>query len=163
MPCGDPDALDAEAAKLSKEVIEADALHELENDRTSAKLLLTSVKEVNDMVEDGAEVIPSAEKYLADYKAQTEFQHKGWMLSCILAIVGGAVGLVGIPAVYELSRRRVWLIAPVVLCLLLAAAAEAVYYAVGLGWWYVGMFTAIIALIHLVIVAPKEKKPVITE
>ena len=152
-------ALDEEASVLSKEILEADELHELENDRTSAKLLLTSVKEVDDMVEAGGEIVPSAEKYLADYKAQTELQNKGWLASCVLAILGGVAGLLAIPAAYELIHKRVWLIAPAVVSVVLAAASEASYYAVGLGWWYVGMFAAIIGLIHLLIVLPKEKIP----
>ena len=139
--------------------MEADALHELENDRTSAKLLLTSVKEVNDMVEAGGEIVPSAEKHLESYKAQTQLQYKGRMLSCALAIVGGVMGVLAIPAAYELIRKRFWLIVPAVLCVVCAAAAEGIYYGVGLGWWYVGMFTAIIGTIHLLIVAPKEKHP----
>jgi len=153
------DVLNEEAARLSKEIVAADELHELENDRTSAKLLLTSVKEVNNMVEAGGEIVPSAEKYLADYKAQTQLQHKGWLASCALAIIGGIAGIFAIPAVYEFVRKRSWLIVPAVVSVVLAAAAELAYYAVGLGWWYVGMFAAIIGLIHLVIVAPKEKKP----
>lgn len=151
--------LDDESQSLSRELLDAEELRELENDRTSAKLLLTSVKEVNDMVEAGGEIIPSAEKHLADYKAKTELQYKGRMLSCILAIVGGLAGLAGIPAVYEFTRRRAWLIAPVVLCTLLAAAAEGVYFYAMEEMWYVGLFTAIIALIHLVIVLPREKRP----
>ncbi len=153
------DRLNEEAARLSKEVMEADELHELENDRTSAKLLLTSVKEVKDMVNGGAEIIPSAQRYLEDYKAQTKLQYTGRLISCALAIIGGIVGLAGIPAVYEFTRKRFWLIAPVIVCAALAALAEGIYYGVGLGWWYVGMFTAIIALLHLLIVLPKEKRP----
>ena len=62
-------------------------------------------------------------------------------------------------AVYELCRKRQWLIVPAVVSVVCAAAAEAVYKAVGLGWWYVGMFAAIIGLLHLLIVVPQEKRP----
>ena len=109
------------------------------------------------MVNGGAEIIPSAQQYLEDYKAQTKLQYTGRLISCALAIIGGIAGLAGIPAVYEFTRKRVWLIAPVIVCAVFAALAEGIYYGVGLGWWYVGMFTAIIALLHLLIVLPKEK------
>ncbi len=153
------DRLNEEAAKLSKEVMEADQLRELENDRTSAKLLLTSVKEVRDQVNAGAEIIPTAQQYLEDYKADTKLQYYGRLISCAFAIIGGIAGIAGIPAVYEFTRKRAWLIIPVIVCAACAVLAEGIYYGVGLGWWYVGMFTAIIALLHLLIVLPKEKKP----
>ena len=76
----------------------------------------------------------------------------------VFAIIGGLAGLVAIPAVYELCRKRVWLVAPAVLSVLCAAIAEGIYKAIGLGWWYVGMFAAIIGILHLLIVLPKEKR-----
>jgi len=151
--------LDEEAEMLSKEIKEAEELRELENDHVSAKLLLTSVKEVNDMFEESGELVPSAEKYLEDYKAETESRYSGRLIVCILAVIGGIAGLAGIPAVYELIRRRFWLIWPVVLCLVCAAAAEGIYYHAVHEMWYVGLFVAIIAAIHLLIVIPKEKRP----
>lgn len=151
--------LDEESEKISREILEADELRELENDKVSAKLLLTSVKEVNDMVEEGGDIVGSAEKYLESYKADTQTLHKGRVLVSLLALIGGIAGLAALPAVYEFTRRRFWLIWPVLLCILCAAAAEAVYYLAVHEMWYVGLFVVIIAAIHLLIVAPKEKKP----
>lgn len=151
--------LDEEAAVLSKEIKEAEELRELENDHVSAKLLLTSVKEVSDMFEESGELVPSAEKYLESYKAETESLYSGRLIVCILSVIGGIAGLAGIPAVYEFVRKRFWLIWPVVLCMICAAAAEAVYYFSVHEMWYVGLFVAIIAALHLLIVIPKEKRP----
>lgn len=153
--------LDEEAVTLSKEIKEAEELRELENDHVSAKLLLTSVKEVNDMFEQSGELVPSAEKYLESYKAETESLNRGRLIVCILALIGGLMGLAGIPAVYELVRKRAWLIWPVVLCLLCAAAAETLYYFTVHEMWYVGLFVAVIAALHLLIVLPQEKKPIV--
>ncbi|MBQ2961223.1 MAG: hypothetical protein IJE09_08390 [Oscillospiraceae bacterium] len=153
--------LDDEASVLDKEIMEADALRELENDRVSAKLLLTSVKEVNDMYAESDDLVGSAEKYLQSYKAETESLRKGRIVSCVLAIIGGIAGIAALPAAYELIHKRFWLIWPVVISIICAAASEAVYYKSVHEMWYVGLFAAIIALLHLLIVAPKEKKPVI--
>ena len=153
--------LDDEASVLDKEIMEADALRELENDRVSAKLLLTSVKEVNDMYAESDDLVGSAEKYLQSYKAETESLRKGRIVSCVLAIIGGIAGIAALPAAYELIHKRFWLIWPVVISIICAAASEAVYYKSVHEMWYVGLFAAIIALLHLLIVAPKEKKPAI--
>ena len=159
----DKERLDEEASKLSKDIKEADELRELENDRTSAKLLLTSVKEVNDMFAENDDLVASAEKYLENYKAETVSLYNGRLIVCILAAIGGVAGLAGIPAVYDFARRRFWLIWPVVLCLIAATAAEMIYFNTVHEMWYVGLFVAIIAALHLVIVIPKEKKPEVSE
>lgn len=151
--------LDEEYQVLSKQILEADELKELENDHVSAKLLLTSVKEVNDMFEETGELVPSAEKYLEGYKADTLKIYQGRLIVCALAIAGAVMGLAAVPASYELIRRRFWLIAPVLACIFCSAAAETVYYLVKQEMWYVGLFVAVIALLHLLIVLPKEKKP----
>ena len=135
----------------------------MENDHISAKLLLTSVKEVNDMFAENDDLVASAEKYLEGYKAETESLYNGRLIVCILAAIGGVAGLAGIPAVYDFARRRFWLIWPIVICVIAAAAAEAVYFNSVHEMWYVGLFVAIIAALHLLIVIPKEKIPVITE
>ena len=153
--------LDEEAAILSKKIMETDELRELENDHVSAKLLLTSVKEVNDMFEESDDLVGSAEKYLESYKTETANLKSGRLIVSILAIIGAVVGLAAIPAAYELVHKRFWLIWPVVICILCAAGAEAVYYFAVKEMWYVGLFTAIIAVLHLLVVAPKEKKPVV--
>lgn len=153
--------LDEESAVLSKEIKEAEELRELENDHVSARLLLTSVKEVNEMYEESDDLVGSAEKYLESYKSDTEKLSKGRLLVSILAIIGAVAGLAGIPAAYEIVHKRFWLIWPVVICLLCAAGAETVYYFAVKEMWYVGLFTAIIAALHLLVVAPKEKKPIV--
>ena len=153
--------LDEEYAILSKKIMETDELRELENDHVSAKLLLTSVKEVNDMFEESDDLVGSAEKYLESYKTETANLKSGRLIVSILAIIGAVVGLAAIPAAYELVHKRFWLIWPVVICILCAAGAEAVYYFAVKEMWYVGLFTAIIAVLHLLVVAPKEKKPVV--
>lgn len=153
--------LDEESAILSKKIMETDELRELENDKVSAKLLLTSVKEVNDMYKESDDLVGSAEKYLESYKSETQTLHKGRILVSVLAIIGGIAGLAGIPAAYELVQKRGWLIWPVLVCVVCTAAAEAVYYFAAHEMWYVGLFVAVIAALHLLVVAPQEKKPVI--
>ena len=69
------------------------------------------------------------------------------------------MGILGIPAAYELIRSRFLLLAPVLLCMLGAAGSEALNMALGLGQQYAALFTAIFALLQFLIVLPKAKKP----
>ena len=108
---------------------------------------------------DDADLADSARVWLNTYAQETERLYKGRLFLNALAVFGGAMGILGIPAAYELLRKRFLLIAPVLLCMLCAAGAEALNMALGLGQQYAALFTAIFALLQLLIVLPKAKKP----
>ena len=74
-------------------------------------------------------------------------------------MIGAAAGVIGIPAAYEKIKSRFWLLAPVVVCLCCAVAADGVNMALGLGQMYTALFTAIFAAIQLLILLPKKKIP----
>ena len=67
------------------------------------------------------------------------------------------MGLVGLPAAFEKTRKRFWLLAPVLLCLGCAVGADGVNMSLGLGQMYTALVTAIFALIQLLVVLPKQK------
>ena len=71
----------------------------------------------------------------------------------------GPDGKLSVPAAFELVKSRFFLIAPVLLCMVCAAGTEALNMALGLGQQYAALFTAIFALVQLLIVLPKAKKP----
>ena len=150
--------LDKEAVLLSKRTLEADALKDLRARHASARQLLLNVPEVKEGAAGDDDLADSARRWLKTYAAETARLHDGKKLINILAVVGGAMGVLGIPAAYELIRKRFLLIAPVLLCLGCAAAAELLNMALGLGQHYVALFTAIIAFFHLLIVLPRSKK-----
>ena len=108
---------------------------------------------------DDADLADSARAWLDTYARETERLYKGRLLLNVLAVFGGAMGILGIPAAYELIRSRFMLLAPVLLCMLCAAGAEALNMALGLGQQYAALFTAIFALFQFLIVLPKAKKP----
>ena len=68
------------------------------------------------------------------------------------------MGVLGIPAAYELVRKRFLLMAPVLLCLVCAVGAAVLYKTLGVKEFYVALSTAIFALLQLLIVLPKAKK-----
>ena len=151
--------LDKEAALLSKRTLDAEAMRDLQSRHAAARQLLVNIPEVKAGMTDDADLADSARVWLNTYAQETERLYKGRLFLNALAVFGGAMGILGIPAAYELLRKRFLLIAPVLLCMLCAAGAEALNMALGLGQQYAALFTAIFALLQLLIVLPKAKKP----
>ena len=151
--------LDKEAVLLSKRTLDAEALRDLQSRHAAARQLLVNIPEVKAGMTDDADLADSARVWLNTYAQETERLYKGRLFLNALAVFGGAMGILGIPAAYELLRKRFLLIAPVLLCMLCSAGAEALNMALGLGQQYAALFTAIFALLQLLIVLPKAKKP----
>ena len=152
--------LDKEAALLSKRTLDADALKDLREHYITARQLLLNIPEVKAAAAgDESRLADSARAWLGTYAAETERLSKGKLLINILAVFSGVMAVLGIPAAFELLKSRVFLIAPVLLCMVSAAAAEALNMVLGQGQHYFALFTAIFAFIQLLIVLPRTKKP----
>ena len=149
--------LDEEASELSKQLMDADEIKELENKRTSMKILLTKPASVKAAVDAGGDIAESAEAYLASYRSETQRLYTGRMIMCALAVLGALAGFAGIPAAFEKTKKRFWLIAPVVLCLVCACAADGISMYLGLGQMYTVIAAAIFAAVQLAAALPKAK------
>lgn len=151
--------LDKEAVLLTKRTLDADALKDLRSRHAAVRQQLINVPEIREAAPDDAQLADCARAWLQDYARETIRLRRGRLAVNLLAVTGGAMGVLGIPAAYELLRRRFLLIAPVLLCLACAAGAEALNLKLGLGQHYVALSTAIFAFLQLLIVLPKAKKP----
>ena len=151
--------LDKEAVLLSKRTLDADALKDLRSRYISSRQLLMNIPEVRAMTGDESELADNARLWLRTYTQETERLYQGKRLINMLAICSGVMAVLGIPAAFELLKSRFFLIAPVLLCMLSAAGAEALNLYLGEGQHYFGLFTAIFAFIQLLIVLPRVKKP----
>ena len=151
--------LDEEAVILSRDIVEADELKELRNSHSTARQLLLNLAEVKSDAEQSGDLAGSAERYLGTYERETARLY-GWKrVINILAVAGGAMGVLAVPASYELTKKRFFLLAPVLLCLLCAASAEGLCACLGFDQQYAALFTAIFALLQLLIVLPKSRRP----
>ena len=150
--------LDEEAKILSKQTLEADELKELNRKHTSARLLLSNVPEVKSGVEQGSDLPASARAYLESYREETGRRNTKRLILCGLAIVGGAMGVLGIPAAYELVRSRFLLLAPAAGCLACALGAFGLNETLGLKHYYASLGVAAFALAYLLIAAPKSRQ-----
>ena len=150
--------LDEEAKILSRQTLEADALKELNQKHTSARLLLSNVPEVKSGVEQGSDLPDSARAYLEAYREETGRRGTMRLILCGLAILGGAIALAEIPAAFELVKSRFLLLAPAVVCLVCAVGAFGLNELLGLKRYYAALFMAVFALAYLAIAAPKSKQ-----
>lgn len=155
--------LDAEADKLDKMLVSVDELKELEDERRSARIILMQESEIEAMVNDGGDLGDSTRSFLEQRRSEAEYDHRMLYLINAFAAAGGLLGILCIPGSYELVKKRLLLIAPPLLCLLCAAAAWGLNLYQGLGQMYTALFAGIGALLHLLIVVPKNKTPVAAE
>lgn len=152
--------LDEEAVILSKDIVEADELKELRNSHNTARQLLLNLPGVKEDAEKSGDLAGSAEDYLRTYGEETGRVFNWKRAINLLAVLGGAMGPLALPASYELTKKRFFLLAPVLLCLICAAGAAGLCAYLSFDQQYAAMFTAIFALLHLLIVLPKSKRPV---
>lgn len=149
--------LDEEASFLDKKKLSVDEIKELEQRRRSARIILMQEDGIESRVEAGVQLLDSTEEYLAEGRAQARLGHAMLYLINILAVAGGVFGLLSIPGAFEKFRGRIMLVLPPLLCFLCAVAADVINSLQGHGQMYTALFTAIIALLHLLLVLPRKK------
>lgn len=150
--------LDREAELLTREGLQADELRELHRNHSAARMQLLAVPEVKAASDAGADLAESARTYLASYRVETERLFNGKRLINALAVASGVFAVLGVPAAYELIRKRAALLLPPTLCLLCAAASDGLNMYLGQGQKYAALFTAIFALLDLMIIAPQKRR-----
>lgn len=150
--------LSKEAELLSKRTLDADELKDLRGRHNAVRLKLVLVPEVKSAMTDEESLPAAAESYLESYESETDKLWRGRRVVNALAIASGAMGVLGVPAAYELLKKRFWLLTPVLLCIVCAAAAEALHVRLGLGQMYAALSTALIAFLQLLIVLPRKRR-----
>ncbi len=154
-------ALEQDAQDLAALEEEANKQEELEKRETSLRMILMDREGIEERVDGGMELLESAEACRAQLIRDGEQEYQRRFAGCLLMIIGGLAGLVGIPAAFEKPKSRFLLIAPVLLCLACAAAAEALFEWMGRGSSYSAIFAGIFAAVQLLIVTPRVKKPAV--
>ena len=123
--------LDEEAVLLSKKLVETEGLKRLKNRRISTRQLLISQGEVKARTEETGDLVRSAREFLEDYRQETERLSRGRRLINLLAVIGAAAGVIGIPAAYEKIKSRFWrsFLAYVPYTVLSAMTVPAIFFA----------------------------------
>lgn len=150
--------LDREADELAEKSSRAEELKELERQETSVRVMLLERDAIRDRVDGGMDLLDAADEAAGCLLQQLKERFTGRILVAGLMVLGGAAGFAGIPAAFERKKSRLWLIAPVALCLGFAAAVEILCRLLGRGDSYSALGVAVFALIQLALVIPKKKK-----
>ena len=148
----------AEARELKAEQEAAEARRELEQQERSLRLMLLNREEIAARVGLGMALEEAAALTAAEQRQQAGAEWRNRLGANVLLIAGAVFGLAGLPAAFEQIRSRFMLIAPVLLCLLCAAGAEAVFLRMGRGHSYSALAGALFALLQLCTVIPKKRK-----
>lgn len=149
--------LDLESAQLKETEEAVEARKELEQNERSLRLMLLQREDVQTRADEGAALSDAAILAAAGVEENADFQWKGRSLAYLLLIAAGVLGILGLPAAFEKTKSRFLLLAPVLLCLLCAGAAEGVCLYLGRGSSYSALGGAIFALIQLLVSIPKVK------
>lgn len=152
------DELDAEAAVLEEESDALEQQRQLEQRETSLRLLLLEREGIQKRVDDGMELLPAAKDCAEALLQDTERMTKGRLWVSGLMIFGAICGFAGIPAAFEKTGKRFWLLAPPILCLGCALGAELICRDLGRGDSYSALAVAVFALLLLCVAAPRKKK-----
>ena len=151
--------LDVEAVQLKDFADAVEYRKQLEQDERSLRLMLLKREAVETRYDAGMALADAAVSAADEAADAANENWKGRMLSYLLLIAGGIVGFLGLPAAFEKTKSRFLLLAPVLLCLLCAAGAEALCLYLGRGSSYSALAAGIFALIQFLISAPKVKHP----
>lgn len=152
--------LDEQTEELSEQTARTEALKALEQREASLRLTLLEREGIQRHVDGGAELPDAAEDYAAALLRDAEHTATGRLQASALMILGALAGFIGIPAAFEKTQSRFWLIAPVLLCFGCAVGAEIQCRMLGRGDSYSALAAAIFAAIQLALVIPKKKASV---
>lgn len=151
--------LEQEAQTLEQLKEKAEKQQDLEQRETSLRLMLLDLEGIQERVDGGMELLASAEDYGYQLQRESQEEYMNRFITCVIMIVGGLAGFACIPAAFEKLKSRFMLIAPAILSLLCAIAAETIFEVIGRGSSYSAIFAGVFAALYLLIVAPKAKKP----
>lgn len=150
--------LEQEAEELEVLSGQAEEQKTAEQRQRSLRAILLSREEICRRSDAGENLIAAATAYAeeSEQAAQTAFQTR--RRACLLMLAGAALALLGLPAAFEAIRSRFMLLAPVLLCLGCAAAAEVLFVTMGRGHSYSALAAAGAAALQLAISLPRAKR-----
>lgn len=154
--------LDQEAEELDRRLVSVDEKREIERKHRSARIILLQEEGIASQVNAGGDLVESARSFVQSGREEAQYRHTLLYAVNALALAGGLLGLLSIPASFEKTRRRLLLILPTALCLACALAADVLNMRLGLGQMYTALAVVIAAVFHLATILPRNKT-IVTE
>lgn len=153
--------LEDNSAQLEKEREILEKQKEDENKLRSTRILLMQNKTIEERVNAGGELAETSKQYAEEFEAQYEKQYEIRRVLCYLGMAAGILGILVLPAAFELIRSRILLLMPAFLSFLASALAETLSVRSGEGQFYVAIPVIFFSLLY--ILAARGRKRIIRE
>ena len=151
-----------ELIKESEEIEELEKaneqLKEDENKLKSTKVHLLKNENIKAATDNGEDIISAAKNELNREKKNYKKEFALRLDANIFMIIGAVAGFLGIPGSFEIKKSRSWLIVPVLVFTVFAAAADGISMYLGRGQMYSALAAAIFGIIQLITIIPKASK-----
>jgi predicted nucleic acid-binding Zn-ribbon protein len=151
--------LDEEADAIAKQLITVDEQKTLEQKQRSARIILMKEDNIEEAVNAGGDLADSAKSYIRSGRDEAQSRYSKSVLMYVLAVVGGALGILSIFGSFEILKGRASLLLPTLLCLLCSIGAEALNFNVNNVQLYTATFVIVAAVLHGLFIIPKNKIP----
>ena len=116
-------------------------------------------KTIEERVNAGGELAEVSRQYAQEFQAQYEKQYEIRRVLCRLGMAAGVLGLLMLPAAFELIRSRVLLLLPAFLSLLTSALAEILSVRSGEGQFYTAIPVIFFSLFYVLAARGRKKMP----
>jgi len=147
----------SEQLEKEREILEKQK--ESENKLRSTRIILMQNDTIEERVNAGGELAETSRQYAEEFKVQYEKQYEIRRVICWLGIAAGIVGLLMLPAAFELIHSRLLLLMPAILSFLASALAEFLSVRSGEGQFYTAIPVMFFSLFY--ILAARGRKKVI--
>jgi hypothetical protein len=151
--------LDEEADAIAKQLITVDEQKTLEQKQRSARIILMKEDDIEEAVNAGGDLADSAKSYIQSGRDEAQSRYSKSVLMYVLAVVGGALGVLSILGSFEILKGRASLLLPTLLCLLCSIGAEVLNFNVNNVQLYTATFVIVAAVLHGLFIIPKNKIP----
>lgn len=151
--------LSVNSAQLEKEREMLEKQKEDENKLRSTRILLMQNKTIEQRVNEGGELAEVSKQYAGEFKAQSEKIFGIRRVLCYLGMAAGVLGLLVLPAAFELIHSRVLLLLPAFFSLLSSALAEMLSVRSGEGQFYTAIAVMFFALFYILAARGRKRIP----
>lgn len=150
--------LDREKSELDALSSRIDELRTADRRKTSLKVLLMTNENIKEAMKKSSDLISVSQKECARFEKEYKKVFFLKTAMSVLLILAGAAAVAGIPAAFERTKSRTWLILPVVLFTVLSLAAEGLCEIAAEKRQYAAIGCAIAGIIQLIAVLPRNRE-----
>lgn len=151
------EALADNSAQLEKEREILEKQKEDENKLRSTRIQLMQNETIEERVNAGGELAETSKQYAQEFQTQYEKMYEIRRVLCYLGMAAGILGILVLPAAFELIISRLLLLMPAFLSFLASALAETLSVRSGEGQFYVAIPVIFFSLFYMLAARGRKK------